>query len=423
MASRVRVPQGELMLMFLPRIRGPGGGTGAVELRSVSRGHILCKMELRGGGVQGQGQRSRIRKDFFAYCCFHFHCILLRLIFVSTLTVICSQAHLRRILAETDGSQPTNMVMLPNGGILLMSLKPYEDTNGGYFIRQGDNIKGDSVVKKSDNHIVTEHVVKSGELYTTTTQTSAMGSTPKSDINVTENLTTVKVDTTTEFVYPEAWKDTMPKFGVIPSQDEADASFAHEDEEVTTTEVSKSSDITTEWTMPVFPFGTTKPLKTSTKTSTTTIKSSTSSTTKSIVSSKFKSRFPISLLNPKKRPSSPFSLKYSQDSPTISKLFNNEIDVHKPKFKIKKPLERSQQPQQTFESTFIPISSNQTTSRRNLTDLYERLKSHYIQSQENMNTTLRKRYRIADDDKSKFDNVNVVVPGNQTILAAGYIVN
>ena len=342
------------------------------------------------------------------------------------ISVMCSQAHLRRILAETDSSNPTNMVMLPNGGILLMSLKPYEDTNGGYFISQDDNKKGDSVVKESDNHTVTEHVVESGEFSTTTTQTSAMGSTPKSDINVTENLTTVKVDTTTEFVYPEAWKDTMPKFGVIPSQDKPDVSFAHEDEDVTMTEVSKSSDITTEWTMPVFPFGTTKPLKTSTKTSTTTIKSSTtstSSTTKSIVSSKFKSGLPISLLTPKKRPSSPFSLKYSQDSPTISKLFNNEIDVHKPKFKIKKPLERSQQPQQTFESTFIPISSNQTTSRRNLTDLYERLKSHYIQSQENMNSTLRKRYRIADDDKSKFDNVNVVVPGNQTILAAGYIVN
>ena len=39
-ASRVRVPQGELMLMFLPRIRGPGGGEGSVELRSVSRDYM-----------------------------------------------------------------------------------------------------------------------------------------------------------------------------------------------------------------------------------------------------------------------------------------------------------------------------------------------------------------------------------------------
>ena len=331
------------------------------------------------------------------------------------MTVMCSQAHLRRILAETDGTSPTNMVMLPNGGILLMSLKPYEDTNGGYFISRDEDHKGDSLVDEQEDVI--------GQLIstTTTTQSSLLRKTTKSNKNVTEHVTSDKMDmyTTTEFVYPEAWKDTMTKFGFIPSNGKTDVSSVQE--EVTTTDLpkTKSSASTTEWEMPVFPFGSKKKPKT-----TTTIKSSTTSTTtKSTVFSELKSELPLSLLTPKKRLTAPLSLKYSQGSQSISKLFNNEIDVHKPKFKIKKPLERSQQPEQTLESTFIPISSNQTTSRRNLTDLYERLKSHYIQSQKNMNNTLKKRYRMDNDDRSKFDNVNVVVPGNQTFLAAVIIVN
>ena len=304
-----------------------------------------------------------------------------------------------------------------------MSLKPYEDTNGGYFISRDEDHKGDSLVDEQEDVI--------GQLIstTTTTQSSLLRKTTKSNKNVTEHVTSDKMDmyTTTEFVYPEAWKDTMPKFGVIPSNDKTDVNSVQK--EVTTTDLPKSNPITTEptlssastteWEMPVFPFGSKKKPKT-----TTTIKSSTTSTTtKSTVFSELKSELPLSLLTPKKRLTAPLSLKYSQGSQSISKLFNNEIDVHKPKFKIKKPLERSQQPEQTLESTFIPISSNQTTSRRNLTDLYERLKSHYIQSQKNMNNTLKKRYRMDEDDRSKFDNVNVVVPGNQTFLAAVNIDN
>merc|ERR1719234_546013 len=72
--SRVRVPQGELMLLYLPQIRNPSGGA-AVEL---------------------------------------------------------SHKHLQRILAETR--QPTSMVMLPSGGLLLMSLAPYTDTDTGYRV-------------------------------------------------------------------------------------------------------------------------------------------------------------------------------------------------------------------------------------------------------------------------------------------------
>ena len=334
------------------------------------------------------------------------------------ITVIYSQAHLRRILAETEGTSPTNMVMLPNGGILLMSLKPYEDTNGGYFISREDEHKGDSLMRRQED-------IVSQLISTTTTQSSVIRKTTKSNNNVTDHMnSSVEMDmsTTTEFVYPEAWKDTMPKFGVIPSNDKTEVSSVYDEVTTTdlpksnaiTTELTKSSASTTEWEMPVFPFGSKKKPKT-----TTTIKSS---TTKSTVFSGHKSELP-SLLTQKKRLTAPLSLKYSQGSQSISKLFNNEIEVHKPKFKIKKPLERSQQPLQTLESTFIPISSNQTTSRRNLTDLYERLKSHYIQSQKNMNNTLKKRYRIDKDDRSKFDNVNVVVPGNRTFLASVHIVN
>ena len=38
-ASKVRVPQGELMLMFIPRITGPGGSS-ALELRFEQGSYI-----------------------------------------------------------------------------------------------------------------------------------------------------------------------------------------------------------------------------------------------------------------------------------------------------------------------------------------------------------------------------------------------
>ena len=65
--NRVRVPQGELMLMFIPQIRGPSGGA------SVQINH----------------------------------------------------QHLQQILEETEN--PSSLVMLLNGGLLLMSHTPYTD--------------------------------------------------------------------------------------------------------------------------------------------------------------------------------------------------------------------------------------------------------------------------------------------------------
>ena len=65
--SRLRVPQGELTLMFLPQIRGPSGAA------SVQMNH----------------------------------------------------QHLQQILEQTEN--PSSVVMLPSGGLLLMSLTPYTD--------------------------------------------------------------------------------------------------------------------------------------------------------------------------------------------------------------------------------------------------------------------------------------------------------
>ena len=66
--SKVRVPQGELLLMYIPQIRGPTG---------------LASVEV-------------------------------------------SHDQLRELLTETDS--PSSLVMLPSGGLLLMSLSPYTDT-------------------------------------------------------------------------------------------------------------------------------------------------------------------------------------------------------------------------------------------------------------------------------------------------------
>ena len=71
----MRVPQGELMLMYIPQIRGPNGGA------SVEVNH----------------------------------------------------QQLRELLSETD--KPSSLVMLPSGGLLLMSLSPYTDTDHRYSLR------------------------------------------------------------------------------------------------------------------------------------------------------------------------------------------------------------------------------------------------------------------------------------------------
>ena len=70
--NKVRVPQGELTLMYIPQIRGPNGGA------SVEVNHD----------------------------------------------------QLRELLTETDS--PSSLVMLPSGGLLLMSLSPYTDTDPRY---------------------------------------------------------------------------------------------------------------------------------------------------------------------------------------------------------------------------------------------------------------------------------------------------
>ena len=44
-----------------------------------------------------------------------------------------SKSHLQSIMEKTS-DHPTNMVMLPTGGVLLMSLTPYNDTDSRFEI-------------------------------------------------------------------------------------------------------------------------------------------------------------------------------------------------------------------------------------------------------------------------------------------------
>ena len=63
---------------------------------------------------------------------------------------------------------------------------------------------------------------------------------------------------------------------------------------------------------------------------------------------------------------------------------------------------------------FIPFDSETKTSKKNLTDLYQRLKEHYLNSNRQSHPSTSnpvKKYRFNDEGVLGFDNVNVVVPG------------
>ena len=92
----------------------------------------------------------------------------------------------------------------------------------------------------------------------------------------------------------------------------------------------------------------------------------------------------------------------------LSSISNNEIEIHKPKFKLSTPPPRLHLLNKG-ENNFIPIDSKPHTTKGNLTDLYERLRKYYLR--ENKKSTSKKKFRFADDDSSMFDNVNVVIPG------------
>ena len=94
----------------------------------------------------------------------------------------------------------------------------------------------------------------------------------------------------------------------------------------------------------------------------------------------------------------------------LSSISNNEIEIHKPKFKLSTPPPRLHLLNKG-ENNFIPIDSKPHTTKGNLTDLYERLRKYYLR--ENKKSTSKKKYRFADDDSSMFDNVNVVIPGRK----------
>ena len=175
--NRVRVPQGELMLMYLPQvppanllappplqIRNPNGGA-AVEL---------------------------------------------------------SHSHLQRILAET--SHPTSMVMLPTGGLLLMSLSPYNDTDAGYRVAgpasdQPATLQGPL---SQDLNTVARH--QQEEIKVLPTLPLIRGRTPTTTTAITtttkaapSNLATTTTSTASPaFQYPAEWKNKIPKFPYVP---------------------------------------------------------------------------------------------------------------------------------------------------------------------------------------------------------------
>ena len=107
-------------------------------------------------------------------------------------------------------------------------------------------------------------------------------------------------------------------------------------------------------------------------------------------------------------PSSHIRFTNSELQSKISSISNNEIEIHKPKFKVSSPPPRLHLLNKG-ENNFIPIDSKPHTTKGNLTDLYERLRKYYLR--ENKKSTSKKKYRFADDDSSMFDNVNVVIPG------------
>ena len=107
-------------------------------------------------------------------------------------------------------------------------------------------------------------------------------------------------------------------------------------------------------------------------------------------------------------PSSHIRFTNSELQSKISSISNNEIEIHKPKFKLSTPPPRLHLLNKG-ENNFIPIDSKPHTTKGNLTDLYERLRKYYLR--ENKKSTSKKKYRFADDDSSMFDNVNVVIPG------------
>ena len=168
--NTVRVPQGELMLMYLPQIRNPNGGA-AVEL---------------------------------------------------------SHSHLQKILAET--SHPSSMVMLPTGGLLLMSLAPYTDTDTGYRVKehtatdspgfQGPLIQDLNTVSRQQQQQM--QVVK---------QTQKPDISKRVTAATTTTTTTAPLLAGTGFKYPAAWKNKIPKFPYVPPPKEEDKEVPVEEED------------------------------------------------------------------------------------------------------------------------------------------------------------------------------------------------
>jgi len=310
--NKVRVPQGELMLMYIPQIRSPTGGA-AVEL---------------------------------------------------------SHMHLQHILKET--TNPTSMVMLPTGGMLLMSLAPYNDTDSRYIMKEKDKMQVYNTIPHYD-YIKQGSTVKDSIASNTNLNNAATFGRKDYNKNAGPMVTTTNrpekkaIVRTTTFKYPEDWKNKMPKFPYVPK-----------DNEITTQRTTKpSNDPWKNGIMPVFPHSyknTPPPLKVNLTWPFT----STSSTKTRLITRTTTTRLLPTIIT------------------TKSPLFNNQIEIHQPRIKY-------QEQEHKAESTL-------DQNKHHLSSLYERLKNNY-RSADSVQDNLQKRYRQDDTSSLGFDNVNVVVPG------------
>ncbi|XP_023338648.1 uncharacterized protein LOC111709253 [Eurytemora carolleeae] len=150
-SHKVRVPQGELTLMYLPQIRGPTGGS-SVEL---------------------------------------------------------SNQHLRDLIQENKN--PSSLVMLPSGGMLLMSLSPYSDTSTStenIKLMNDDSIQsGDELNTRSENLTPSLRNVEENATNTFDQEDDEGYTTEELKFKVEEE----------DFTYPPSWKKgTIPVFPLVP---------------------------------------------------------------------------------------------------------------------------------------------------------------------------------------------------------------
>merc|ERR1711892_910804 len=139
--------------------------------------------------------------------------------------------------------------MLPTGGVLLMSLAPYTDTDSRYVMKEKDELKMSNTIPHYDyikqGDTVRDNFVDSPNLNNVDSfgrKEYNKNAVPRTTTRRPEKQNTRQ---TTTFKYPEAWKNKMPKFPFVPK-----------DDEITTQRPTKPpyNDPWKDGNMPVFPY-------------------------------------------------------------------------------------------------------------------------------------------------------------------------